>query len=248
FYIDNVREVLKEPGQWYFDRPAGKILYKPDTGDRLAKFSAVVPVLRHLIKFRGSPERNAYVQHVAIKGVSFQHSACTVSRDRLANDNQSATRGWEAAIFGHGVRNIRILDCDLCHCGEHGIRFMEASENVTIQQCHIHDMGGGGVYFGLDCPIVDYYKLPTATRFVAACVVDNNFIHDNGKLFPQACGVWIGHASDNRISHNVIMNLYYTGVSVGWNWATTPSPAVRNIVEFNRLYNLGNGVLSDGGG
>jgi hypothetical protein len=248
FYIDNVREALKEPGQWYFDRPAGKILYKPDTGDRLANFIAVIPVLRHLIEFRGSPERNAYVQHVTVKGVSFQHSACTVSRDRLANDNQSATHGWEAAIFGHGVRNIRILDCDLCHCGEHGIRFMGASENVTIQQCHIHDMGGGGVYFGLDCPIADYYKLPTATRFAAACVVDNNFIHDNGKLFPQACGVWIGHASDNRISHNVIMNLYYTGVSVGWSWATTPSPAVRNIVEFNRLYNLGNGVLSDGGG
>lgn len=248
FYIDNVREALKEPGQWYFDRPAGKILYKPDTGDRLAKFSVVIPVLRHLIEFRGSPERNAYVQHVTVKGLSLQHSACTVSRDRLANDNQSATHGWEAAIFGHGARNIRILDCDLCHCGEHGIRFMGASEGIVIQQCHIHDMGGGGVYLGLDCPISDYYKLPTAARFTAACVIDNNFIHDNGKLFPQACGVWIGHASDNRISHNVIMNLYYTGVSVGWNWATTPSPAVRNIVEFNRIYSLGNGVLSDGGG
>ncbi len=248
FYFDNVREALRGPGQWYYDRPAGKILYKPDTGDRLASFSAVIPMLRHLIEFRGSPERGAHVQHVVIKGVSFQHSACMVPREDLANDNQSATHGWEAAIFGHGVRNIKILDCDLCHGGEHGIRFMGATENVIIHQCHIHDMGGGGVYFGMDCPTADYYKLPIGVRMSSQCLIENNFIHDSGKLFPQACGVWIGHASDNRISHNVIMNLDYTGISVGWNWATTPSPAVRNVVEFNRICNLGNGVLSDGGG
>lgn len=248
FYFDNVREALKEPGQWYFDRPAGKLLYRPDTGDRLATFSAVVPMLRHLIEFRGAPERHAYVQHVVVKSLSFQHSACMVSRNLLANDNQSATHGWEAAIFGQGAKNIKILDCELCHCGEHGIRLMGGSQDITIQQCHIHDMGGGGVYLGLDCLVSDYYKLPMAARFTAQCVIDNNFIHDNGKLFPQACGVWVGHASDNRISHNVIMNLYYTGISVGWNWATTRSPAVRNLVEFNRIYRLGNGVLSDGGG
>ena len=248
FYIDNVREALKKPGQWYFDRSTKTILYKPDSGDNPDTFSAVVPVLRHLIAFQGSPERTAYVEHITIKGVSFQHSACAVSRVCLANDNQSATHGWGAAIFGRGVRDIRILDCAIAHGGEHAVRLMGASQRVIVQQCHIHDMGGGGVYLGLDCPIEEYYKQPAAGRLTCECVVDNNFIHDSGKLFPQACGIWIGHAGDNRISHNVIMNIYYSGVSIGWNWGTTLSPAVRNIVEFNRIYNLGNGVLSDAGG
>ena len=248
FYVDNVREALKKPGQWYFDRSTKTILYKPDSGDNLDTFGAVVPVLRHLIAFQGSPEHTAYVEHITIKGVSFQHSACAVPRGCLANDNQSATHGWGAAIFGRGARDIRILDCEISHGGEHAVRFMGASQRVIVQRCHMHDMGGGGVYWGLDCPIGEYYKQPAAIRFTAECAVDNNFIHDNGKLFPQACGIWVGHASDNRISHNVITNLYYTGISVGWNWATTPSPAVRNIVEFNRIYNLGNGVLSDAGG
>lgn len=248
FYVDNVREALKKPGQWYFDRSTKTILYKPDSGDTLDTFSAVVPVLRHLIAFQGFPERTAYVEHITIKGVSFQHSACAVSRVCLAQGNQSATQGWEAAIFGRGVRDIRILDCDISHGGEHAVRFMGASQRVIVQQCHMHDMGGGGVYLGLDCAIAEYYKQPAAIRLTAECVVDNNFIHDSGKLFPQACGIWIGHAGDNRISHNAIMNIYYSGVSIGWNWGTTLSPAVRNLVEFNRIYNLGNGVLSDAGG
>lgn len=247
FYIDNVREALEEPGQWYFDRSTKRILYKPDSGDNLDGFSAVVPVLRHLLEFHGSPERTAYVEHVTVKGVTFQHSACAVSRVCLANDLYSGIQGWDAAIFGHGVRDVKILDCEISHGGEHAIRFMGASQRVIVQQCHIHDMGGGGVYLGVDCPIAEYYKLPIATRSTAECVVDNNFIHDSGKLFPQACGVRVGYAGDNRISHNVIMNLYYTGVSLGW-FCDTTSPAVRNIVEINRIYNLSNGVLSDGGG
>ena len=248
FYIDNVREALHHPGQWYFDRSPQKILYLPEPNQPIDGFNAVVPILRHLVEFRGDPESHAHVGHIAIQGICFQYAACAVSRAALANDIQAATRGWEAAIFGNGVQDVKILGCAIAHGGEHAIRFMGASRRVVVAQCHMEDMGGGGVYLGLDCPLAEYYQLPPTTRFTGECVVDNNFIHDGGKLFPQACGIWVGHAGDNQIRHNVITNLYYTGISTGWNWATTPSPAVRNIVEFNRVYQMGNGVLSDAGG
>ena len=250
FYIDNVREALNQPGQWYFDRPRKKLLYKPMLGQGFQGFNAVVPIVRRLFEFKGIPEQGKYVAHVTIQGLHLQHSACGAHHVNMANDGQSSTTGFAAAIFGHGVKSVNIVDCEICHGGEHAIRFMGASEKVVVQRCHVHDMGGGGVYLGLDCSIRDYYKMPKEIRLTGRCVVDNNFIHDSGKLFPQACGVWIGHAGDNRISHNVIANLYYSGISVGWCWYTEPmaSPAVQNTVEYNRIYNLSNGVLSDGGG
>jgi hypothetical protein len=56
------------------------------------------------------------------------------------------------------------------------------------------------------------------------------------------------HADRNRIRHNHVHHLAYTGISVGWVWGYAPSVSQGNIVEGNHIHDVGQKILSDMGG
>jgi parallel beta-helix repeat protein len=78
-------------------------------------------------------------------------------------------------------------------------------------------------------------------------VITDNHIHDTGLVYPPAVGVLILQSGTNRLAHNHIHHLYYTAVSVGWNWGYQETPCRQNIIEFNHLHDVGQGMLSDMG-
>jgi parallel beta-helix repeat protein len=61
-------------------------------------------------------------------------------------------------------------------------------------------------------------------------------------------GILSQHADKNRILHNHIHHLYYTGISVGWVWGYAASVSTGNLVEGNLIHDVGQKVLSDMGG
>ena len=78
-------------------------------------------------------------------------------------------------------------------------------------------------------------------------VVSENYIHNIGIVYPAAVGVWIGQSSGNTVAHNEIGDTYYTAISLGWTWGYGPTAAHDNRIEFNNIYNIGRGLLSDMG-
>src|SRR6185369_16794943 len=67
-------------------------------------------------------------------------------------------------------------------------------------------------------------------------------------IYAQAVGLLILQSATNRVAYNHIHDLFYTAISVGWTWGYQANPCRENVIEFNHLQNIGQGLLSDMGG
>lgn len=106
----------------------------------------------------------------------------------------------------------------------------------------IHDIGGGGIKVG------EPGEPESDIALTCRNVVSDNYIYHGGHIYLVGAGIWVGHSSNNLVSHNEIHDLYGTGISVGWTWADRLTGAWDNIIEYNHIYNIGLGVVGGGSG
>lgn len=254
YFIQGAAEFLQEPGEWYFDRKTATLFYYPMPGETMIGPEVIVPRHEQVLRLDGAPERGEFVEHVAFRGITFSNSEWHVPRngpyshgEKPAGFNQ-AEWGVPGAIVGKGVHDCVFEDCTVSHAGNYGIELAEGCERDRITYCTLTDLGAGGVKLG-----------ETRIRLGAAEQTDENdvsdcTIADCGITFPSAIGIWVGQSPRNRIAHNEIRGLWYTGISIGWTWGYGSALARDNVVEFNHVHHLGSPadgvepILSDMGG
>ena len=59
YYLENVREGLDSPGEWYLDRETGVLSYIPLPGEDMNSIAVVAPVATELVRFEGDPGKQA---------------------------------------------------------------------------------------------------------------------------------------------------------------------------------------------
>jgi hypothetical protein len=77
--------------------------------------------------------------------------------------------------------------------------------------------------------------------------VRNNYIHACGLDYHGGVGIWVGMAEGTTVAHNLLHDLPYTGISVGWRWDAKPTSCKQHRIEFNHIYDVMK-MLADGGG
>jgi hypothetical protein len=236
YYIENLREALDAPGEWYLDRTLGQLYYRPRPGEDMKQASVIAPRLPQLVLFEGDPEAGALVANVHFENLSFQHTN-TVLEPTGHCDWQAAVT-VNAAIQATGATHCGFDTCEITHVGNYALWFARGCTDNSVSGCHIHDGSAGGIRLGLD-------GIPTPPNVTSGNRVSDCLLRDLGKDFYGAIPIWIGQSSGNTISHNELCDANYSGISCGWTWGYGPSAAHHNIIEYNYLHHLGRGWLCD---
>jgi hypothetical protein len=239
YFIENAPDALDQPGEWYLDRRKGVVLYRAKPGEDPNQLEMVAPRLQDLIRFQGDSAGKHPVQHVVLRGLTFAYTDWTLGDQGYA-DTQAAF-GIHGDLCAEGAVDCAIEGCRFVHLAGYAIELGRGCQRWRIVGNEMFDLGAGGVRLGEPGARSDAFE---ANR---EHVVTDNHIHRLGRVYAPAIGVLIFQSGQNRVAHNHIHDLYYTAISVGWNWGYQETPCRENVIEFNHLHDIGQSLLSDMG-
>ncbi|MHC4399521.1 MAG: right-handed parallel beta-helix repeat-containing protein [Planctomycetota bacterium] len=244
-YFENARELLDEPGEWYLDRRTGILSYWPRPGEDMTEIEVVAPVLTQLVVVAGTADRP--VRNLHFKGLRFEHTDWSLPADGYMGiqachygKHDHPGRRWKhvpAAVCFTGAERCTLEDCSLARLGGTGIELADRCRHNVVRGNRVVDASANGLMVS---GAKDEAEVPKDNR------IDNNHVCACGREYYGAVGIWVGFAQRTAVTHNLVHDLPYSGISVGWEWNPNPTSCKENLVEANHVYDVMN-RLCDGG-
>lgn len=239
YIVENVYEELDAPGEWYLDRKTGRCFYFPFPEEEIETTSFYAPIAPQLINIAGKPESAQWVSDIKFKNLEFSYTNWELPEGN-SNDRQGSA-SIPAAISMTGVQNCIFSQCIFTKLGTWAFELNEGCSGNIFSLNEISHIAAGGFRVNGGTH-TDHPNLRTKNNKI----IDNH-IHHYGEVYPSAVGILLQHTEGNHVGHNLIHDGYYTGISIGWHWGYQRSISRDNLIEFNHIYNIGQGLLSDMG-
>ncbi|MHC4281583.1 MAG: right-handed parallel beta-helix repeat-containing protein [Planctomycetota bacterium] len=243
YYVAYNRESLDAAGEWYLDMENWSVSYYPREDEDMTKAEVIVPSGRILLKATGDAALGKWVEYLRFEGLSFQYTDWIMGDDTMM-DGHSAMEydpTTTAVVYMTYARHCELTGCEIVHTGNWGLQFGEGCRRNKAEQCHLHDLGGGGVVMG------ENEKPEHDGQRAEHNVVHNCFIHHGGRVFHAAVGVWLGSSNYSTVSHNEISDFYWCGITAS-RAADIDEHTKSNVIEYNHIHHLAWNAQKDLGG
>ncbi|HJV48214.1 MAG TPA: right-handed parallel beta-helix repeat-containing protein [Geothrix sp.] len=209
YFVDNVREELDAPGEWYLDPQARTLTYLP-RATFSAKSEVIVPMTRRLIQVEGGRSAQTPVRYLRFSGLTFRDTD-------WVGGGASAGYGMgdDGALVLDNAEACVVEDCRFLNLGAYGVCLDQGQRN-TVRGCDVAHAGGGGVLI----------------RGSRDNQITDNHLHHLGESYQHVGGIVLEGtgASGNTLAHNAIHDSSRYGISL-------KEPGEKNLIAFNRIQN-----------
>lgn len=263
-YIDNIRSELKQPGQFYYDKSEGQLLYLPREGEDMSTATAVIAAEETLVQHNASArhvwygvtfEYATWVRPMLGDGyVEVQSGACSVCPVGQANtlgppynitgcggDDVYATTPGNVVVTG-GL-DISFAACTFQHLGAYAAAANGGSQRVTWRNCTFSDVSSGALMLGG----LDTCDEKDVTKWDQRFAITDSKITNLPVEYTGATAVFFGYVDSSTVEHNLIENTSYSAMTIGWGWGRTGCGRGNNSVVANHIVNSNLARCCDGG-
>ncbi len=244
-FVENIFEELDAPGEWYYNGHEKVLYYYPLSTADLQAGNVELSFLKSLVHLSGS-EQNP-LKNIRITNINFAQTKRLLmeKHEPLLRSDWRVNRS--GAVIVEGTENCSIDGCKFSQLGATAIMVSGYNKWVMIGNNTIEDIGGSGICFigdttAVRSPAFSYEEFlpyettdktpgPKNNLFPQHCVVDNNLIHDIGRIEKQATGVEISMSQYVLVKHNTIYNTPRAGINIGdGTWGG-------HVIEYNEVFN-----------
>ncbi|MCE5240341.1 right-handed parallel beta-helix repeat-containing protein [bacterium] len=220
YFVENVRDALDAPGEWYLDRAAGVLYLKPPAGFS-AKSEVMAPTCERIIEAIGD---KPVPGDKMVYGLSFKRLTFRGGDWSFEDGCRGYGMGLNGVIYLKAPMKCEVRDCAFLNIGKDAV-CLEAGEENSLTGNDITDSAEGGINL----------------NGTNGTEVSGNHIHHLGQVYKHNGAITLQNgASRNHVAENVVHDLTRYGI-------TMKVAGFENVIEYNRVLNTNLETYDTGG-
>ncbi len=251
YLLENIQDELNTAGQWFVDRSSSPwtLSYIANAGENPNEDTVIVPQVQQLLVASG-------LQYVTFQGLTFAHDDFTITTAgydgmspilaALSFQNSQHILFDSSVVAGTSGAALEFVSCvdksspNWCAAVDAGA----VTANNVIQNSAFYDIGANAVRIG-----VSGKPSNTNANVPQFHTLRNNVVAAYGRVFPGSTGIEQGEGHDNLYTHNDVYDGYKGAIHICYCSSSDANPPFtnNNVISFNHVYNLFQGIANDSG-